>query len=176
MRTEEKKNMASDAAKALEQLAGLMQVRNRPEMSQRLQSRAAEIRYLPELSDNVVHHKELDDAEESKKWSKYGLQLRERDDYVLPTSVEAMLNVADLYASRGNFGEAIRVCERVVEMEEQRCGQFDARLVPLIMRYAKYVEFAGRNHEAAALRLRAAELSQMKLLPPTLVSPLDKTA
>lgn len=165
--------MSSVASDALHQLSALMQLREQSELSTRLERRALEMRFMPELcTEPQDQDEDSDEAQlEQKKWERYGLQLKEDDDNVLPPAVQAMMSIADMHASRHRLDEAIRIMERALELEEQRCGALDARLVPILVRYAAYVEDAGRLHEAQALRLRATELRELKIAPSSLRVP-----
>lgn len=163
--------MAQDASVALEHLSSLYHLRQNNDLGRRLQQRALEMRHMPELGANVADEEVVDDGSaenEHLKWEKYGLQLRQADEQVMPVAVQSMISIADMHRSRNRLEDAIRVMERVVEMEEQRCGPLDARLVPILLRYATYVDDAGRHHEAQAIRVRAAELKDLRLLPSVL--------
>jgi hypothetical protein len=162
--------MAHDASVALEHLSSLYHLRQNKDFGRRLQQRAMEMRHMPELGMNASDD-DTDDGSaehEHRKWEKYGLQLRQADEQVIPAAVQSMMSIADMHRSRQRLDDAIRVMERVVEMEEQRCGPLDARLVPILLRYAAYVDEAGRHHEAQAIRVRAAELKDLRLLPSAL--------
>jgi tetratricopeptide (TPR) repeat protein len=164
---------SQDASVALEHLSSLYHLRQNNEFGCRLQQRALEMRHMPELGTLADCLDEVDDSVEHEhvKWEKYGLQLRQVDEQVMPVAVQSMLSIADMHKARGRLDEAIRVMERVVEMEEQRCGPLDARLVPILLRYASYVDDAGHHHEAQAIRVRAAELKDLRLLPSALKPP-----
>lgn len=159
--------MAQDASVALEHLSSLYHLRQNNHLGQRLQQRALEMRHMPELGTSPTDL-ELDEGStenEYLKWQKYGLQLRQKDEQVMPVAIQSMLSIADMHRTRGRIEDAVRVMERVVEMEEQRCGPLDARLVPILLRYAAYVDDTGRCHEAQAIRVRASELKELGLLP-----------
>lgn len=171
--------MALQAAAALDQLSGLMRVRDDVALSKRLHVRAAEMRYMPELDETSLHKDEQQSSPSdgsSSTLEKLGVQLRSADEVVFPLAVQSLITVADLHASRGRLPEALRVMERVLEMEEQRIGNLDARLVPLLTRYATYVEASGRVHEAQAIRLRASELHELQILPPVLRVPVSASS
>ena len=145
-----------EAISSLHRLAGLMQLQGKTDHASRLHRRAvlAEVTPVaPSISDAPLQ----EDAMEAR----FGVQVEIRDERVLPPAVASLVGLAELHGSRDQIDEAIRVMERVIELEEKRVGALDQRLAPHLIALAHYVERSGNVHEANSIRDRAMAISDV---------------
>ena len=91
-------------------------------------------------SDELLRHQEVLNAAEDS------------------TAKNAMVSLANNLAAIGKPTEAIRIMERVVEMEEKRWGKDSPMLAPYLMDMANFLSVGGRPYDSSAFSSRAAVL------------------
>jgi hypothetical protein len=143
-----------EAISSLHRLAGLMQLQGKTDHARRLHRRAVLAEVTPVTSATALTPYD-DDAMEAK----FGVQVEVRDERVLPPAIASLVGLAELHASREQYDEAIRVVERIIELEEKRVGVLDERLAPHLVSLAHYVELSGNIHEANSIKQRAFAIS-----------------
>ncbi len=72
--------------------------------------------------------------------------------------LNALLRLAEVYAARGNFPEAIRLYRRVLRADEDANGIESPLLVPRLRALASLLDAAGESHEALCVRERISAL------------------
>jgi tetratricopeptide (TPR) repeat protein len=64
----------------------------------------------------------------------------------------------ELYSEERKYDDAISVCARVLEIQENNLGTDSPKLVSALWQYASVLQQVGRTEDAAAMRTRAEEI------------------
>lgn len=73
--------------------------------------------------------------------------------------LQAMLNLAETHAARGNYAEAVRLYRRVLRADEDKYGTDSPMLIPRLHALAAILDAANDEHEALCVRERIMSLS-----------------
>ena len=130
-----------EAARALNDLAGIMYMQGKADHASRIHRRA-------EVVDPT--HSQM--ASISRK---NGDATGESD------AVAAMSTLAHVHAARQNYEEAIRIQKRMVEVEEERAGRDSVNLMRILLPLADYLDAKGEAQEAQCVRRRVSNLMEL---------------
>ena len=137
--------MADTAARSMRQLTGMMHAAGHHDHAERLYRRSEVLE---------MERGQLNESLQRPKHAKNASPPRTSES----AGIVAMLNLAEMYAARGNYTEAIRLHRRVIQTEEEAVGTDSPLLIPRLHALATVLDESGDHHEALCVRERILQL------------------
>jgi tetratricopeptide (TPR) repeat protein len=140
--------MADSAARSMRQLTGMMHAAGYRDHAERLYRRS-EVLEMERAQQN--------EALQTTPNRKQAGTSRASES----AGMIAMLNLAEMYAARGNYTDAVRLHRRVIQTEEEAVGTESPLLIPRLHALATVLDESGDHHEALCVREKILQLQSM---------------